>query len=65
MEQPGLSPEDEELLNAGLLAINQAHVEGKITLKEWVRISREWANRVLRDRDEMFSGDLPGDCLDS
>ena len=65
MLQPDLSPRDQELLDVGIFAINQAHTEGKITLIEWIRLRREWAARVLEDPDEMIDGAYADSCLDS
>lgn len=64
MLQPVPNPRDRELLEAGLFAINQAFNEGKITLKEWVRLTAEWARRVLDD-DEDVEGCYSSECLDS
>lgn len=30
----------------GLLVINHAYNEGKITFREWLELSREWALRI-------------------
>jgi hypothetical protein len=30
----------------GLLVINHAYNEGKITFKEWLELSREWAVKI-------------------
>lgn len=32
----------------GLLVINHAYSEGKITFKEWLELSREWAERMIK-----------------
>ncbi|HLW02169.1 MAG TPA: hypothetical protein VKT82_26175 [Ktedonobacterales bacterium] len=64
MLQSQLNPRDQELLELGLFAINQAHNEGKINLKEWQRLSAEWARRVLDD-DEDVEGCYSSECLDS
>ena len=63
--EPNLSPRDLELLEGGLFAINQAHNEGKLTLKQWVRLSAEWRRRIIEEQDEMLGGDYAQDCLDS
>jgi hemerythrin superfamily protein len=31
----------------GLLVINHAYNEGKITFQEWLELSREWAKAVI------------------
>lgn len=41
-----------ELLTYGILAINQAHNEGKLTFKEWLTLSGEWAKEVLKDKGQ-------------
>lgn len=64
MLQPQPSPRDKELLDSGLFAINQAFNDGKINLKEWVRLTTEWAHRVLDD-DEDVEGCYSDQCLDS
>lgn len=64
MLQPQPSPRDKELLDSGLFAINQACNEGKITLKERVRLSSEWEHRILDD-DEDVEGCYSPDYLDS
>lgn len=38
----------EDVPSYGLLVINHAYNEGKITFKEWLELSKEWAERVLR-----------------
>jgi hypothetical protein len=40
--------ENGEIASYGLLVINHAYNEGKITFKEWLEMSREWAERVIR-----------------
>ena len=56
------SSSDEDVLASGLLGINQAYTEGKITLKEWMRLTHEWAVSVQAEHDEMLDDDRP-DCL--
>jgi len=56
------SSSDEDLLAYGLLGINQAYTEGEITFKEWMRLTHDWAVRVLAEKDEMLDDDRP-DCL--
>ncbi len=65
MLQPQPSPRDKELLDFGIYAINQAYNEGKITLKEWVRLRFAWMSRVLEDTDEMIEGNYSDQYLDS
>lgn len=55
------SSSEEDWLAYGLPAINRAYTEGKITFKEWVRLTHDWAVRVLAEQDEMLDDDLP-DC---
>ena len=35
----------------GLLAINHAYNESKLTFKEWLELSREWALKVIEQYD--------------
>ena len=35
----------------GLFAINHAYNEGKITFKEWLELSREWALKIIEQYD--------------
>lgn len=65
MLQPQPNPRDDELLSFGLNAINQACSDGKITLKEWVRLRHDWTVRVLEDPDEMIEGEYSDHFLDS
>lgn len=65
MLQPQPSPCDDELLSFGLNTISQAYNDGKITLKEWVRLRFAWIGRVFEDTDEMIEGAYADDCLDS
>lgn len=32
----------------GLLYITQAYNRGEITFSEWIKLSKEWAERILR-----------------
>jgi hypothetical protein len=36
----------------GLLAINHAYNEGRLTFKEWLELSREWALRMIEQHQE-------------
>ena len=36
----------------GLLVINHAYNEGKITFSEWLELSREWAIKILEQYGE-------------
>lgn len=36
----------------GLLYITQAYNRKEITMNEWLRLSREWAERILREKKE-------------
>jgi hypothetical protein len=45
--------EEERLPTYGLLAINHAYNEGKITFKEWLELSRQWAQQIL----EQYGGE--------
>jgi hypothetical protein len=40
--------QEEDVPSYGLLVINHAYNEGKITFKEWLELSKEWAEHVLR-----------------
>jgi hypothetical protein len=37
----------------GLLAINHAYNEGKISFKEWLELSRQWAQQIM----EQYGGE--------
>ncbi len=41
-------PEKDTVPTYGLLAINHAYNEGKITFKERLKLSREWAEALIR-----------------
>lgn len=43
----------EELLDDGILAINQAYAEGRIPFQEWKHLTHAWAVRVLASRQGM------------
>jgi hypothetical protein len=43
---------DEQVPTYGLLAINHAYNEGKITFKEWLELSREWAEKIIEQYGE-------------
>jgi hypothetical protein len=36
----------------GLLVINHAYNEGKITFKEWLELSRQWAEAMLQQHGQ-------------
>jgi hypothetical protein len=38
----------EDLPTYGLLAINHAYTEGKLTFSEWLELSLAWAEAVIR-----------------
>jgi hypothetical protein len=38
---------DERAPTYGLLAINHAYNEGRITFKEWLELSRVWAHKMI------------------
>ena len=37
---------EKEIPSYGLLVINHAYNEGKITFREWLQLSKEWAERM-------------------
>ena len=37
----------EDVPTYGLLIINHAYNEGKLTFKEWLELSREWAEALI------------------
>ncbi len=37
----------------GLLVINHAYNEGKITFREWLELSREWALKTIEKHKEV------------
>jgi hypothetical protein len=39
---------EEAMPTWGLLAITHAYNEGKLTFKEWMRLSREWAEGIIQ-----------------
>ncbi len=41
----------EDVPTYGLLAINHAYNEGKLTFKEWLELSREWALKMIEQYD--------------
>jgi hypothetical protein len=47
-----VQPEQESTIHGeavpsyGLLVINHAYNEGKITFRQWIELSREWAERM-------------------
>jgi hypothetical protein len=45
-------PEDEQAPTYGLLAITLAYNEGNITFKEWLELSREWAEKLIGQQRE-------------
>jgi hypothetical protein len=42
---------DEPVPTYGLLAINHAYNEGKLTFQEWLELSREWALKIIEQYD--------------
>ncbi len=42
---------DEPVPTYGLLVINHAYNEGKLTFKQWLELSREWALKVIDQYD--------------
>ncbi len=46
--KPDVSDKTSSVPTYGLLAINHAYNEGKITFKEWLKLSREWAEQMVR-----------------
>lgn len=64
MLQPQPNPRDEELLEGGMIVIWNALREGKINIREFMRLSAEWKQRV-RDTDEDVEGCYSSDTLDS
>jgi hypothetical protein len=38
---------DETVPSYGLIVINHAYNEGKLTFKEWLELSREWALKII------------------
>jgi hypothetical protein len=42
----------EDVPTYGLLAINHAYNEGKLTFKEWLELSREWAVAMIEQQRE-------------
>jgi hypothetical protein len=53
-----LEPADEHVSSYGLLSINHAYNEGKITYWEWLKLSREWAEQIIRQNTK--NDDLKG-----
>ncbi len=49
---------DEHASSYGLLSINHAYNEGKITYWEWLKLSREWAEQIIRQNTK--NDDLKG-----
>ncbi|HEY6284469.1 MAG TPA: hypothetical protein VIX20_02300 [Ktedonobacteraceae bacterium] len=46
-------PEKDTVPSYGLLPINHAYNEGKITFKEWLAQSREWALAMIEQHGEI------------
>ena len=44
---------DEAIPTYGLLAINHAYNEGKITFQEWLELSHEWALKMIEQYDRV------------
>ena len=44
-------PENDTVPTYELFAINHAYNEGKLTVKEWLELSREWALKVIEQYD--------------
>jgi hypothetical protein len=42
----------EDVPTYGLLVINHAYNEGKITFREWLELSREWAEQIIGQQRE-------------
>ncbi len=42
----------EQVPTYGLLVINHAYSEGKLIFKEWLELSREWAEAVIRQYEQ-------------
>ncbi len=40
-------PERNTVLTYGLLAINHAYNEGKLTFQEWLELSHEWTLKII------------------
>jgi hypothetical protein len=49
METTNQSGSD-EVASYGLLAINQTYNKGKITFKQWLELSRQWALQTKEQR---------------
>jgi hypothetical protein len=45
--------ENDTVPTYGLLVINHAYNEGKLTFQEWLALSREWALKII----EQFDGE--------
>ncbi len=43
---------DDRVPTYGLLTINHAYNEGKITFKEWLELSRQWALKIKEQYKE-------------
>lgn len=46
VEDPKPGDNEEQVPTYGLLVINHAYNEGKITFREWLALSREWALQI-------------------
>lgn len=40
---------DETVPSYGLIVINHAYNEGKLTFKEWLELSRQWAEKIIEN----------------
>ena len=40
--------QDEKVPSWGLLAINAAYSRGEFTFEQWMKLSREWAEAMIR-----------------
>ncbi len=51
MDRLEAEPEKDTAPTYGLLVINHAYNEGKVTFKEWLALSREWALKIIKQYD--------------
>lgn len=61
MDHPEVEPEKDAAPTYGLLVINHAYNEGKMTFKGWLELSREWALKVIEQYDG--SSNLPSTSI--
>jgi hypothetical protein len=45
--EPESTIHDETVPSYGLIVINHAYNEGKLTFKEWLELSRQWAEKII------------------